>query len=220
MKDKKLENIQWIETVRVDVGNGYKEFNCISELDGNNAFLKIGDVNTIGGYKMLDNKLYIITDSAEYEIKDWYFRLTYDLKEIMITQDVGCKLNTLPIHPDDFAKVVIAFKNTHKFGKWKLKIMYEPTNNEAFKGLIREILRDRVKPQYPNYNDRYEDKLINIMFKDSIKELGEASPNRYEEYYIKYLVNLNEFIEANSEKWKPMVENKPGIGTKIMNLFK
>lgn len=220
MEDKSDSFIMGIETVRVDVGKGFEEFKCTPEFKDEDAILEIGNAEVIGAYKMIDSRLHIISSLGKYEIDDWYSSRTYDLKEIMMTQDTGYKLNILPIHPDDFVKVINAFKNIHKFGKWKLQIKNMPINDEGFKGLIRAILRDKVKPQYPNYNERYEDKLINVMFKDSIKALGEASADRYEEYYLNYIVSLNEFIESNSEKSKSMVEKKPGIGTKIMNIFK
>lgn len=220
MEDKSKSFMTAIKTVRVDIGNGFEEFECVSTVGVENALLLIGNDKTIGAYKMEDSKLYIMASSGEYEIKDWYFTRTYDLKEMLMTQEPGSKLNILPTHSDDFVRVIDAFKHIHKFGKWKLQIKNMPINDEGFKGLIREILRDRVKPQYPNYNERYESKLINIMFQESINALGESSADKYEEYYLHYIKSLNELLETNFDEVKPMVERKPGIVTKVMNMFK
>lgn len=209
-----------IRTVRVDIGNGFEEFKCVYETVGECVSLKVGNPNSIGMYIMLESQLKVVSSLAEYEIKDWYETPTNVLCKLKEESMYGFELNILPMHADDFVKVINAFKNIHKFGKWKLQIKNMPINDKGFKGLIREILRDKVKPQYPNYNERYENKLINVMFKDSIKALGEASADTYELYYLKYIRGLKEFIESNSGEAKPMVEKKPGIGTKIMSIFK
>lgn len=89
MNSEKDSFIMDTEVLRVDIGNGFEEFQCEPVIGDDNAVLGIGADNIIGVYKMVDSRLYIISTSGEYEIKDWYFSRTYYLKEIMMTQDPG-----------------------------------------------------------------------------------------------------------------------------------